>query len=51
MQKLGYEKYSLLGWSDGGKTAMMMALQKPGKSMAFLWQHIHYEKFSMLKFL
>ena len=35
MAKLGYAKYSLLGWSDGGKTAMMMAIKKPGKKNSF----------------
>lgn len=24
-QNLGYKKYSLLGWSDGGITAMLLA--------------------------
>jgi len=29
MEKLGFDKYSLLGWSDGGNSACMMAAQRP----------------------
>ncbi|XP_013411453.1 valacyclovir hydrolase isoform X2 [Lingula anatina] len=29
MEKLGYSSYSLLGWSDGGNTAMIMAARYP----------------------
>lgn len=28
-QTLGYDKYSLLGWSDGGITSLMMAATFP----------------------
>lgn len=28
-QNLGYEKYSLLGWSDGGITSMILAAAFP----------------------
>ncbi|CAG2182184.1 unnamed protein product, partial [Oppiella nova] len=27
MAKLGYNLYSLLGWSDGGKVALLMAIK------------------------
>ncbi|XP_031559962.1 valacyclovir hydrolase-like isoform X2 [Actinia tenebrosa] len=29
MRKLGFKKYSLLGWSDGGITAMILAASNP----------------------
>lgn len=29
MQKLGFKKYSLLGWSDGGISSMIAAAKYP----------------------
>lgn len=31
MEKLGYRSYSIMGWSDGGKTALCLAYRNPAR--------------------
>jgi valacyclovir hydrolase len=42
MAKLGYSSYSVMGWSDGGRTGLLMAISYPSRvDKLVIWGAVH----------